>query len=360
MIPRFPPIVENAVQALTVAPGIPDSAALEEIAGPSGDTEGVLIRSLAVGVCGTDGEIVRGEYGWAPPGRSRLVLGHECIGRVEQSHGGFAAGEYVVPIVRRPDPVPCSSCAAGEWDMCRNGEYTEHGIKELDGFCAEQLRIRPDFLVAVPADLGRLAVLVEPASVLAKAWEHIERIGRRAHWDPRRVLVTGAGPIGLLAALFARQRGYDVWVYDRTADGAKPALARDLKARYVYENLGDLLRSDPPDIVLECTGADSVVLDVMRFNAPGAVACLVGVSSAGRRIPVDVGSLNRALVLENDVIFGTVNANRRHYEQAVTALAAADVAWLDGLITRRVPLADWQSALQREPDDVKVVIDLAD
>jgi glucose 1-dehydrogenase len=348
------------MRALTVVPRVRNSATLESLAVPAGEAEGVLVRTVAVGICGTDREIVRGEYGCAPAGRSRLVLGHECIGRVGKSHGGFTAGEYVVPIVRRPDPIPCSACAAGEWDMCRNGKYTEHGIKELDGFCAEQLRIRPDFLVPVPAGLGRLAVLVEPASVVAKAWEHIERIGRRAHWEPHRVLITGAGSIGLLAALFARQRGFDVWVYDRATDGAKPALTRKLNASYAHENLGELLRSEPPDIVLECTGADAVVLDVMRFNAPGAVTCLVGVSSAGRRTPVDVGSLNRALVLENDVIFGTVNANRRHYEQVVAALAAADAAWLDELITRRVPLDDWQSALEREPDDVKVVIDLAD
>lgn len=348
------------MRALTVAPGIRNSTALENITGPVGDSEGVLVRSLAVGICGTDADILSGEYGWPPPGRSRLVIGHECVGRVEKSQGGFEADEYVVPIVRRPDPIPCPSCAAGEWDMCRNGEYTEHGIKALDGFCADQLRIRPDFLVRVPASLGRLAVLIEPASVLAKAWEHIERIGKRAHWEPRRVLVTGAGPIGLLATLFARQRGFDVWVYDRVPDGAKPALARSAGANYAHGNLDELLRSEPPDIVLECTGADAVVLEVIKFNAPGAVTCLVGVSAAGRKIPVDVGSLNRALVLENDVIFGSVNANRRHYEQAVTALGNADANWLERFITRRVPLADWQSALRGEADDVKVVIDLAD
>ena len=348
------------MRALTVSPGIRGSAALENIEGPVGDTDGVLLRSLCVGVCGTDAEIVSGHYGWAPMGRSRLVLGHECVARVERAHGDFAAGDYVVPIVRRPDPMPCSSCAAGEWDMCRNGMYTEHGIKEIDGFCADQLRIHPSFLVKVPAHLGRLAVLVEPASVLAKAWEHIESIGRRAHWEPRRVLVTGAGPIGLLATLLARQRGFDVWVYDRMSDGPKPTLTLRAGASYVHQSLGDLLRDEPPDIVLECTGADAVVLEVVQLNAPGAVTCLVGVSASGRKIPVDVSSLNRALVLENDVIFGSVNANRRHYEVAVAALAAADADWLDAMITRRVPLADWRSALQREPDDVKVVIDLDD
>lgn len=347
------------MRALTVVPRHRDSAALEDLTGPVGDAHGVQVKSICVGVCGTDVEMVNGDYGWASPERTRLVLGHECVARIERAQSGFSAGEYVIPIVRRPDPVPCSSCAAGEWDMCRNGQYTEHGIKELDGFCAEELRIHPDFLVRAPAHLARLAVLVEPASVVAKAWEHIERIGRRANWNPRRVLITGAGPIGLLALLFARQRGLDAWVYDRAHEGPKPTLARRAGANYLHEDLAGLLRREPPDIVLECTGADALVLEVMQANAPGAVTCLVGVSAAGRKIPVDVGSLNRSLVLENDVIFGSVNANRRHYEQAVAALAAADTEWLAALITRRVPLVDWPSALHREPDDVKVVIDVA-
>ena len=350
---------EILMRALSVTPGVENSAGLDEIAGPVGDSEGILVRPVSVGVCGTDAEIVRGEYGWAPPGRSRLVLGHECVARIEKADRGFDSGEFVVPVVRRPDPLPCSSCAVGEWDMCRNGNYTEHGIKQLDGFCAELLRIHPDFLVRVPVPLGRRAVLVEPASVVAKAWEQIERIGRRTHWEPRRVLVTGAGPVGLLATLLARQRGFEVNVFDRSTSGIKPELARRIGANYSHGDLGEQLRHEPPDIVLECTGADAVVLEVMSSNASGAVTCLVGVSAAGRRIPVDMGLLNRTLVLENDVVFGSVNANRRHYEQAVAALAAADAAWLDALITRRVRWDAWKSALHREEGDVKVVIELA-
>src|SRR5689334_7759654 len=330
------------MRALTVIPGTPNSARLDDMPPPR-DSAGVHLAPVAVGACGTDVEILEGHYGWAPPGRERLILGHECVARVQTPSAGFERGELVVPIVRRPDPLPCSSCAVGEWDMCRNGKYTEHGIKQLDGFCAEQLRIHPDFLVRVPALLGRRAVLIEPASVVAKAWEQIERIGRRTHWEPRRVLVTGAGPVGLLAALLARQRGFEVRVFDRSASGIKPELAKRIGANYSHGDLEELLRHEPPDIVLECTGADAVVLDVMRSNAPGAVTCLVGVSAAGRRVPVDVGSLNRTLVLENDVVFGSVNANRRHYEQAAAALAAADPAWLDALITRRVRWDAWKS-----------------
>jgi threonine dehydrogenase-like Zn-dependent dehydrogenase len=346
------------VRALTVSPGVADSARIESLPQPVGDPEGLTLACLSVGVCGTDAEIMAGEYGWSPAGRSRLVLGHECVARVEQSGGGFCKGEFVVPIVRRPDPLPCSSCAVGEWDMCRNGDYTEHGIKQLDGFCAERLRVHPDFLVRVPPALGALGVLLEPASVVAKAWEQVERIGRRTHWQPRRALVTGAGPIGLLAALLGVQRGLEVRLFDRASGGVKPVIARQLGADYAHDGLEDILAREPPDIVIECTGADEVVLDVMRFNAPGAVACLLGVSASGRKHSLDVGALNRSLVLENDVVFGSVNANRRHYQLAVEALASADPAWLRQLITRRVALEDWRTGFERETDDIKIVIDI--
>jgi threonine dehydrogenase-like Zn-dependent dehydrogenase len=171
------------------------------------------------------------------------------------------------------------------------------------------------------------------------------------------VLVTGAGPVGLLAALMGVQRGLEVHVLDRHTDGPKPELVRALGATY---HAGDVrAAAEESDVVLECTGAGQLVLDVMQYNRPGAIVCLTGISSGGRDLPVDVGGLNRGLVLENDVIFGSVNANRRHYEAAATALARADRAWLDRLITRRVPLKDWPQALEKRPGDVKVVIDLA-
>jgi threonine dehydrogenase-like Zn-dependent dehydrogenase len=347
------------MNALTVIPQKPGSAQLRSLPEPVGDAKGIVLQSLAVGVCGTDREILRGDYGRAPAGEERLVLGHECVARVAEAGHVLGSGTLVVPIVRRPDPVPCASCAAGEWDMCRNGRYTEHGIWGLHGFCAEQLRVDPDFLVVVPPALGKRAVLLEPASVVAKAWEHVERIGRRAHWFPERVLVTGAGPIGLLAALLGRQRGLDVTVFDRVEQGRKPALCRDLGAHYAHGSLSDLLAGLVPDIVIECTGVDAVVLEVMGHNARAGIVCLVGVSAQGRKLSVDLGALNRSLVLDNDVVFGSVNANRRHYELAVAALTRADPGWLDRLVTRRLPLERWQDALQHQDDDIKVVIELA-
>jgi threonine dehydrogenase-like Zn-dependent dehydrogenase len=344
------------MQAITIQPGVASSVELSDLPRPPRDGEQLLVEALVVGVCGTDRELVNGHYGTAPPGEQRLILGHESLGRVSAAppNSGFATGDLVVGIVRRPDPVPCPNCAVGEWDMCRNGLYTECGIKGRHGFGAEQYLLEPEFAVKLEPSLGLLGVLLEPASILAKAWEHIERIGARSRWQPRRVLVTGAGPVGLLAALMARQRGFEVHVLDRVEDGPKPDLVRDLGA--TYHSSGVANAGPAPDIAIECTGVGQLVFDVMLRSAPGAIVCLTGISSGGREIPVDAALLNRALVLENDVVFGSVNANRRHYQQGAAALARADGQWLSRLITRRVPLHRWNEALERRDGDVKTVI----
>ena len=346
------------MRALTVIPGEPHSISLEEVAPPPQSDGAVLVRALALGVCGTDHDIVAGCYGWAPQGSDRLIIGHESLGEVEEAPAGscFKRGDLVVGIVRRPDPVPCPACAVNEWDMCRNGLYTERGIKQRNGYGSEHFRVEPDFLVRLDPALGPLGVLLEPASVVAKAWEQVERIGARSpSWQPRVVLVTGAGPVGLLAALLGRQRGFELHILDRHDDGPKPQLARDLGATYHTGDLGTLA----PDIVLECTGAGPVVLDVMGRTAPTGIVCLAGVSAGGHQQRFDVGELNRGMVLDNDVVFGSVNANRRHYRAAAEALAKADKAWLSRLISRRVPLDRWQDAFERRGDDVKVVLDFA-
>jgi len=347
------------MRALTIAPGQKDSIQLEERPEPRADAGCALVEAVALGVCGTDMEIVHGDYGWAPKGEARLILGHESLGRVLQAPdgSGLAAGDLVVGVVRRPDPVPCPACAAGEWDMCRNGRYTERGIKERHGYGAERWLIEPEFAIKVDPGLGLLGVLLEPTSVVAKAWDHIERIGARTRaWRPDRVLVTGGGPVGLLAAMIARQKGLETHVFDRNETGPKPGLIADLGAT---RHGGDIaaLKDLAPTVVIECTGADEVVLGVMSQMSGDAIVCLAGVSSGGRSVNFDVGGFNRRAVLSNDVVFGSVNANRAHYQGAADALARADRAWLSRLITRRVPLDRWREAFERRPDDVKVVVD---
>jgi threonine dehydrogenase-like Zn-dependent dehydrogenase len=344
------------MRAVTVVPLETNSVDLTELPEPPAADGPILVKTRRIGVCGTDLEIISGDYGWAPPGEERLAIGHESLGEVMEAPegSGFAAGDLVVAIVRRPDPLPCPNCAIGEWDMCRNGLYTEWGIKEHHGYARERFRITPEFLVKVDPGLGDLGVLLEPTTVVAKAWDHIERIGARAAWGPRTVLVTGAGPIGMLAALLGTQRGLDVHVLDQVTEGLKPELVAGLGATYHHGAVTDI--AVEPDVVIECTGVAQLIFDVMDCAGSNGIVCLTGVSSAGRALSVDVGMLNRRLVLENDVVFGSVNANRRHYEAGAAALAQADPAWLGRLITRTVPLDQWRDAYQRHPTDVKVVL----
>jgi threonine dehydrogenase-like Zn-dependent dehydrogenase len=346
------------MKALTAIPLTKDSARLDDIDEPPESDGPVLVQTLAVGICGTDIEILSGEYGWPPPGRDRLVLGHESLGQVLEAPtgGDLAKGDYVVGIVRRPDPVPCANCAVNEWDFCRNGLYTERGIKEHDGYLSERYRIQPEFVVKVDPKLGFLGVLLEPTSVVAKAWEQVDRIGGRAHWDPKTVVVTGAGPIGLLATMLGVQRGLEVHVFDQVAEGLKPQLVAELGGTYHTGTIEASVKD--PDVIIECTGVSSLVLDAMKYVGTGGVVCLTGVSTGGRTIDVDEGTLNRLMVLQNEVVVGSVNANRRHYQAAADGLAKADPAWLGKLITRRAPLESWQQALDRSPDDVKVVIEV--
>jgi threonine dehydrogenase-like Zn-dependent dehydrogenase len=352
---------EHDMKAITVEPMKPETAWLEEVPEPDSRDGSVLVEAVAVGVCGTDVEIVEGKYGWAAPGRDRLVLGHESLGRVIDPgpSGALRAGDLVVGIVRRPDPVPCPNCAVGEWDMCRNGRYTERGIKNIDGFMSERWRIEPEYAMKVDRSLGLLGVLLEPTTVVAKAWEQIAAIGQRALWEPRTALVTGAGPIGLLAALVGKQRGLEVHVLDRVESGPKPALVRALGATYHSGSVLDV--GFEPDVIVECTGVGPVITDAMHIVGAGGILCLTGVGRGGRiggTIPT--ADIAADLVLKNGVIVGSVNANRRHWYKAGECLARADRPWLARLISRRESPQNFMRALNREPDDVKVVVQFAD
>jgi threonine dehydrogenase-like Zn-dependent dehydrogenase len=345
------------MRAMTVTPGKSDSARVGEVAEPPVTDGSILVEGLLTGICGTDIELVSGAFGSGRPGSDHLVIGHESLGRVLEAPvgSGFTTGDLVAGVVRRPDPVPCPACARGEWDFCRNGQYTERGIKEMDGYGAERWRVNPYFAVPVPAELGELGVLVEPASILTKAWEQVDRVGTRSWFGPQQVLVTGAGPIGLLAAMIARRRGYDVHVLDRVEDGPKPELVRALGGTYLTD-LGQL--SVVPDVVIEATGAGQLVFDCASLLPPAGVMCLAGIHPGPATVDVQFDALVRQLVVRNAALVGTVNAGKRHYADAVDVLLAADRAWLQRLITRTVPLSDWPDALVREPDDIKVVVDL--
>ena len=345
------------MRAATVVPGKPDSAQVADRPEAVAAAGELTVDGLFTGVCGTDVEIATKGYGWVPPGAADLVLFHESLGRVRTApaDSGFAAGDLVVGVVRRPDPEPCGACAAGHWDFCLNGRYTERGIKERDGYGSTTWTVEPEFAIRLDSALGDVGVLTEPTSVVAKAWEQAEKVGSRAYFDPKTALVTGAGPIGLLAAMLGVQRGLDVHVLDRMTDGRKPDLVRQVGATY-HHDLDHL--PDKPDVVIECTGVGELVFSVLQRTGRNAVTVLTGLSGTQVAVPIPASAINDSLVLENDAMVGSVNASLRNYQQAAAALAAADPQWLAQLITRKVPLDHWPDALNREPDDVKVVVDL--
>jgi len=348
------------MKAITVEPKKPGTARLEDIPEPDASNGSVLVEAIAVGVCGTDIEIVEGTYGWGPPGKERLVLGHESLGRVVDpgAAGGLKKGDLVVGIVRRPDPVPCPNCAVGEWDMCRNGQYTERGIKEIDGYMSERWRIEPEYAIKVDPALGILGVLLEPTTVVTKAWEHTLVLGRRAFWEPKTVLVTGAGPVGLLGALLGKQLGLEVHVLDRTETGPKPELVRALGA--VYHTCSVANVGFEPDVILECTGVGQVIAESILAIGASGVVCLAGVGHGGAVPKVATADVASSAVLKNNIVFGSVNANKRHWYKAAEALARADHEWLSRLITRREKPENFKQALERKPDDIKVVIQFSD
>ncbi len=349
------------MRALTVRPSQAGSLEVVDVPEPGPGAGDLLVEALALGICGTDAEIADGDYGEAPDGDERLVLGHESLGRVLSAPdgSGFSPGDLVAGVVRRPDPVPCGACAHGEFDMCRNEGYTERGIKGLHGFGSERWAVEAEYAVKVEQSLGLAGVLMEPASVVAKAWEQVERVGARAWFEPERVLVTGGGPIGLLAALLGTQRGLDVHVLDHNESGPKPEVARALGATYHAEKVGDVVADLRPDVVIEATGVPEVVWGVLGGTGTYGVVCLTGVSSGGSKAKVDVGAANRDIVLENDAIVGSVNANLRHWKAGADALAAADPDWLASILTTRLT---WDDVVDRfeEKAGIKSYLALGD
>ena len=161
--------------------------------------------------------------------------------------------------------------------MCSNGRYTERASSTPTGSWPSGGGSNPTTRSRVDKHLGHLGVLLEPATVVAKAWEQIAAIGRRTFWDPNTVLVIGAGPIGLLAALIGVQQGGDVYVLDRVTAGPKPALVKQLGATYHTGAIADL--GLQPDIIVDCTGVTELIQQALQAISPGGIICLTGVGS---------------------------------------------------------------------------------
>lgn len=356
------------MKAIVVRPGEVDSIHMRDVPDPPMRPTEVAVRVQRVGLCATDAEINHGSFGTAPEGEEFLILGHENLGIVEdvgKRVKGFKAGDVVVSTVRRPCGA-CPQCLAGETDMCSSGRYTERGIRGRHGFMAEYYVELPQFLLRMPRAVSGFAVLLEPMSIVEKGIDSAFRIQRRLTWRPGLAIVLGAGPIGLLAAAVLRVRGVRTIVVGReSAADIRAEVARQLGAQYISVANRSLLELPKetgfPDIVVEATGSAAVVFDAMQILGANAVLCLLSVTAGETVKPEPIDRLNTGLVLGNQVVLGSVNANARHFAMGVRDFVAIDRRWpgaLARLLNDRRPWGDYKTWFERRGDAIKTTLEI--
>jgi threonine dehydrogenase-like Zn-dependent dehydrogenase len=350
-------------------------AAAPELTGPSD----VKVKILEVGVCGTDREIARFEYGSPPDGSDHLIVGHESLGQVVQTGDEvkrIRTGDLVVLMVRRPCPDPdCAACRRGRQDFCYTGHYAERGIKGRHGYMAEFVVDDEAYVVRVPPELRPIGVLTEPLTIAEKAMEQVGQVQARLPWGlPGRragrptyrhqAVVIGAGPVGLLGMMLLVDRGFEVHVYSReAADDPKGELVEKVGARYVCSADADIEHFAGSigniDLVYEATGAAQVSFDLLEQLGTNAVFAFTGVPGRKHPFEMDGAVVMRNMVLRNQVLLGTVNPPRRAYEAAVRSLRAFATRWpgaAEALITARPPLDQAPAILRAPPQGIKTVI----
>ena len=358
------------MRAAVVRPGHPGSIHVTERPMPRVAPGSALVRVLDLGIDGTDRDINRGEYGEAPEGRSDLVVAHECVGEVvavSPGVSGLEPGETVVATVRRPCAERCPNCAAGEYDHCLTGHYLERGIKGLDGYASEFFVEAPEYLIRVPDAIRSVAVLLEPFSIAQKAMREAFQVQSRMTWQPEQALVIGAGSLGLLVALGLRLRGFDVAVTDRVPpDHLKAQRVGEIGARYVDARSTPLLSLrqslGPFDLIIEAAGDSQSVFESLQVLGNNGILVTLGLSTSRGNLTIPADVLNLERVLENLTVLGCVNSHRKDFEQGAVDMLAAEErfpGWLGRLITRRLPLAEITSAMDRSPEDIKVVVTMA-
>lgn len=328
---------------------------------PTPSSGQALLRTNKIGICGTDLEIIHGSYGEAPPGSDYLILGHECLATIEEvpdNSSGISKGDLVVPTVRRPDT--CLNCQRGESDMCLTGQYKEHGIKGLHGFCSEYSLSDPNYLVPVPEELSDVAVLLEPTSVAEKGVYQSFKIQERMIWKPLKALVLGTGPVGLLTLLLLRLRGLDVTaVATRPKDSLKARLVGKIGGTYINANDQPISGLGKFDLIMEETGVASLAAEAQGLLNNNGVLCLLGIYRPNLATQ-DIGHSYDDIVLGNKITFGSVNANKRYFVSGIQDLKTIQQRFpgvLKAMFTRVVGPADYSQAYNPTRDDIKSVID---
>jgi glucose 1-dehydrogenase len=343
------------VQALVTQPGHTHTTHIEDLPAVKAREGEVLVRTLEVGVCGTDREISEGLFGVAPEGESLLVLGHEALAVVERDGYGFTRGELVTATVRR-SCGHCIACAEGYPDSCLSGDYSERGITRLHGYDRELVAEDPNQLIAIPKSLGRTGVLAEPASICERALRHARTIGGRQPWQLERALVIGAGAIGLLMTYLLRLADVEVWTVSLEPENE---LVEQSGARYASTRDNDLPELGKFDLVIEAAGNAQMMAKTLGLLRRSGVACLLGIDPRVQTVELDGRVLGLDTILENRVLFGSVNAHREDWLAAVTDLDRARERWpeaLEQFVTLRVPLDRFSEAFQHRAGKATLVL----
>ncbi len=341
----------------------------------------VKIRSLDVGICGTDREICTFVYGIPPEGFDYLVLGHESLGEVIEAGAGvkhLKVGDLVVPSVRRPcGDAGCAPCRADRQDYCRTGHYKERGIKSLHGYMAEYYVEDEKFLNLVPKDLRDVAVMTEPLTIAEKGLQQVWQVQKRLPWactqpgkppgHGLKAVVLGAGPIGILGTMALLVRGFETYVYSRSkAPNPKAELVESLGAKYISsldvsaKQLADQVGNI--DLVYEAVGGSRVSFDVMQELGVNGIFVFTGIPAPGKRIEIPGDDLMRNIVLKNQAIVGTVNADRESFENAIKDLGEFRRRWpqqLNSVITSHSKPDNYLDLLVGKNTGIKNVIRFA-
>jgi glucose 1-dehydrogenase len=356
------------MRAIVVKPGEKDSIHMRDMPDPRLAPDLVAVRMLRAGLCGTDAEINEGRYGKAPDGEEFLILGHENFGVVEEvgkNVKGFRAGDLVVSTVRRPCGH-CYTCAHGENDMCLSGDYQERGILRRHGFMADYYVESPQWLNKIPKAAQDIGVLLEPMSIVEKGIDQAFRLQKRLLWQPKTALVLGAGPVGLLATAVLRARGLDTHVVGREPpNDVRAQLAAKIGATYhsvAEKTLFDVQKEMPPvDLAIEATGAASVVFTAMQILGRNGVLCLLSVTGGLKTADEPIEEINQLLVLGNQVVFGSVNANPRHFANGIKDFATIEKKWpgvLKQVITNRLPWGEYRVWFGQRGVGIKTTLEI--
>ncbi|WP_138006015.1 glucose 1-dehydrogenase [Halalkalirubrum salinum] len=321
----------------------------------------VLVRTLRVGVDGTDHEVIAGGHGGAPDGSDHLVLGHEAVGIVEDANGtSFIAGDIVVPTVRRPPNGPNEYFERGEPDMAPDGQYHERGIVGKHGFMAEYFTSPGEYLVEIPESLADVGFLVEPISITEKAVAHARASRSAFEWQPESAVVLGNGSLGLLTlAMFEESFDRVYCLGRRERPDPTIDIIESIGGTYINSNETPVAAIpddyEAPDLIFEATGYAKHAFEAIEALAPNGVAALLGVPGDWA-FEIDGGSLHREIVLHNKAIVGSVNSHIPHFEAAVESLSAMDQSFLDALITGVYDLKEFETAFVDDDTTIKTAV----